>query len=370
MIPPTPFSSMPDNVINTKVRATDSEGIPDESLNAIKSDRERKMTGTDNPFVDLSSINVQFSHVAYQFEPRFVERRAAIPHYQTWSREQTLERIPGADVLVVSGFWSNGLLDASNKLRFIQSIGAGYDQFPLDELRRRGIRLASARGVNSNAVSEHAMSMLLALTRHIHTGRDNQRNHTWRGMISDLSKREDELGGKTMLIIGLGTIGSRLARLAKAFDMRVLAVKRNINVDGTAADEIHTPEALPELLPQADFVTLSCPLTPETADIINERTLGMMKQSAYLINVARGGCVEEVALLNALRSGGIAGAAIDHFKAEPLPADSPFWDMENVIITPHTGGETRMYEDNVIDILLENLGRLSRGETALRNQVV
>jgi D-2-hydroxyacid dehydrogenase (NADP+) len=123
-------------------------------------------------------------------------------------------------------------------------------------------------------------------------------------------------------------------------------------------------------LPQADFVTLSCPLTPETADIINERTLGMMKQSAYLINVARGGCVEEVALLNALRSGGIAGAAIDHFKAEPLPADSPFWDMENVIITPHTGGETRMYEDNVIDILLENLGRLSRGETALRNQVV
>ncbi len=364
---------MPDNVINTAHCATGLWKLPDLKLPRTQSIvhlEKKQMTGTDNPFVDLSSINVQFSHVAYQFEPRFIERRAAIPHYQTWNREQTLERIPNADVLVVSGFWNNGLLDAAKKLRFIQSIGAGYDQFPLDELRRRGIRLASARGVNSNAVSEHAMSMVLALTRHIHTGRDNQSKHVWRGMISDLSKREDELGGKTMLIIGLGTIGSRLARLAKAFDMRVIAVKRNVNVDGSAADEIHTPDDLPELLPQADFVTLACPLTPETADIINQRTLAMMKPSSYLINVARGGCVEETALLEALRSGGIAGAAIDHFKAEPLPSESPFWNMENVIITPHTGGETRMYEDNVIDILLENLGRLSRGEPALLNQVV
>jgi phosphoglycerate dehydrogenase-like enzyme len=189
-------------------------------------------------------------------------------------------------------------------------------------------------------------------------------------MIGDLSKREDELGGKTMLIAGLGTIGSRLAKLAKAFDMNVIATKRDVNVTGAAADEIHPPSAVPDLLPRADFVVLTCPLTPETADMINEKTLGQMKPSAFLVNVARGGCVDEPALEAALRSGKIAGAAIDHFKSEPLEDDSVFWGMENVLITPHTGGETRMYEDNVIDILLENVGRLSRGEHELLNQIV
>ncbi len=328
------------------------------------------MTPEQNPFSNLEDLKIHFAHVAYQMEPRFEARNSGIGYFQTWDAEETKARIPDADVFVVSGFWDNSLLDAAKNLKFIQSIGAGYDQFPLDELRSRGIRLASARGVNSNAVSEHAMSMVLALARHIHTGRDNQSKSFWRGMISDLSKREDELGGKIMLIVGLGTIGSRLAKLAKAFDMRVVATKRNVNVTGTAADEIHPPSAVPDLLPEADFVVLTCPLTDETADMINAETLGLMKSAAYLVNVARGGCVDEPALLDALNSGQIAGAAIDHFKAEPLPSDSEFWKQENVIITPHTGGETRMYEDNVIDILLENIGRLSRGETELLNQVV
>ena len=328
------------------------------------------MTNDNNAFADLASLKIHFAHVAYQMEPRFEARNSGIGYFQTWDANETSQRIAEADVFVCSGLWNNALLDVATNLKYIQSIGAGYDQFPLDELRKRGIRLASARGVNSNAVSEHAMAMVLALARHIHTGRDNQRNAFWRSMISDLSKREDELGGKTMLIVGLGTIGSRLAKLAKAFDMRVVATKRNLDVSGTAADEIHPPSAVNDLLPQADFVVLTCPLTDETADMINADTLALMKPSSYLINVARGGCVDEPALMDALNSGAIAGAAIDHFKAEPLPADSPFWAMENVIITPHTGGETRAYEDNVIDILLENLGRLSRGETELMNQIV
>ena len=328
------------------------------------------MTSEKNPFANPEQLKVHFAHVAYQMEPRFEARDSGIVYFQTWNTEDTAARIPEADVFVVSGFWDNSLLNVASNLKFIQSIGAGYDQFPLEELRNRGIRLASARGVNSNAVSEHAMSMVLALARHIHTGRDNQNKSFWRGMISDLSQREDELGGKTMLIVGLGTIGSRLAKLAKAFDMNVIATKRDTSVSGTAADEIHPPSAVPELLPGADFVVLTCPLTDETADMINSETLGLMKESAYLVNVARGGCVEEKALLEALNNGSIAGAAIDHFKAEPLPANSPFWGMENVVITPHTGGETRMYEDNVIDILLENIGRLSRGETELLNGIV
>ncbi len=214
------------------------------------------------------------------------------------------------------------------------------------------------------------MAMILSLARHLHTGRDNQLRHQWRSMISDIGRREDELGGKTLLIVGLGGIGSRLARLAKAFDMRVVATKRNPATAEGPADEVHTPDRLPELLPQADFVALTCPLTPETTNLIDATALEHMKPSAYLVNVARGGCVEEPALLAALRTGQIAGAAIDHFWAEPLPEESPFWEMENVIITPHTGGETRLYEENVIDILLENLDRLWRGEQELVNAIV
>ncbi len=323
-----------------------------------------------NPFAEPRSINIQFAHVAYQLESRLAARNMDYQFIQTWSKAETMERIPETDVLVVSGYWNNDLLQKADNLKFIQSIGAGYDQFPLEELRERGIRLASASGVNKNAVSEQAMAMILALARQIHTARDNQQKHHWRGMISDLAMREDELGGKTILIIGLGAIGSRLAKLAKAFDMRVLATRRNTAIENGDVDELHPSSAVSELLPRADFVVLTCPLTNETSDLIGADALRSMKDSSFLINVARGGCVEETALLEALKSGIIAGAAIDHFKAEPLPENSPFWDLKNLIITPHTGGETRKYEDNLIDILLENLGRLSRGENELLNQKV
>lgn len=321
-------------------------------------------------FPSKDALSICFAHTAYQMATIFKVRETEIEHTQAWTPEETTAQIVEADVLVVSGFWRNDLLDIAPKLKFIQSIGAGYDQFPLDTLRERGIRLASARGVNTAAVSEHAMAHVLAFVRHIHTGRDLQREHHWRGMLSDLSKREDELGNKTMLIIGLGGIGSRLSKLAKAFDMRVIATKRNPATAEGAADEVHTPDKLAELLPQADFVVLTCPLTPETEKLIDANAFGLMKESAYLINMARGRCVDEPAMLEALRSSTIAGAGIDHFWDEPLLADSPFWDLENVLITPHTGGETRMYEDNVIDILLENLERLWRGETELYNQIV
>lgn len=322
------------------------------------------------PFPSHSDLTICFAHVAYQMEATFARRETGLRHFQVWSRQALAERLPEADVLVVSGFWQNSLLENAPKLRFIQSIGAGTDQFDKAALAERGIRLANASGVNRNAVSEHAIACILALARHIHTGRDNQRAHLWRGMISDLAQREDELGGKTLLIVGLGAIGSRLAKLAKAFDMRVIATKRNTASGAGAADEIHTPDRLPELLPQADFVTLTCPLTPETTNLIDAAAFARMKPDAYLVNMARGRCVDEPALLAALQNGTIAGAAIDHFWDEPLPADSPFWDLENVLITPHTAGETRMYEENVIDILLENLDRLGRGENALYNQVV
>ena len=315
------------------------------------------------------NTTVHFAHVAYRMEERYAARNPQVNYFQTWTSEETISRINDADVFVVSGFWDNDLLERASKLKYIQSIGAGFDQFPLDELSERGIVLANASGVNQNAVAEHAMSLMLALNRHIHTGRDNQNTHVWRGMLGDLKKREDELIGKTLLIIGMGTIGSRLARFAKAFDMRVIATKRNPATSATSVDDLVTPDRLNELVPQADFVVLTCPLTAETKNIVNARVFEAMKSTAYLINVARGQCVDEPVLAEALKSGQIAGAGLDHFWDEPLGGDSILWDLENVIITPHTGGETRMYEERVIDILDDNLGRIWNGRSDLRNQI-
>jgi phosphoglycerate dehydrogenase-like enzyme len=189
-------------------------------------------------------------------------------------------------------------------------------------------------------------------------------------MISDLSKREDELGGKTLLIVGLGRIGSHLAGLAKAFGMRVIGTKRDPGSGGANADDVFSNGRLGEVLPLADFVALTCPLTPQTEGLINAQTLALMKPSAFLINLARGKVVDEPALIAALNEGRIAGAGLDCAVEEPLPAASPLWDIPSALITPHTAGETRSYEDNVIDLLLENLDRLWRGETDLKNGIV
>ncbi|MCH7739572.1 MAG: D-2-hydroxyacid dehydrogenase [Chloroflexi bacterium] len=322
------------------------------------------------PFPALTEITIQFSHVAYPLEEEFSKRGTGISHYQTWSPEDSRARMPGADVLVISGFWDNALLDVADRLKYIQSIGAGFDQFPLDELRERGIRLASAQGTNKNGVSEHAMALILGLSRKIHDARDNQRKHFWRQMISDIPMREDELAGKTMGIIGMGQIGSRVAKLAKAFDMRVIATKRDINNYEGPADEVLPPDQVDRLFRESDWLVLNCPLTPETRGIVDARALEMMKPSAFLINVARGACVDEEALIEALRTGAIAGAGLDHFYDDPLPPESPIWDLDNAIITPHTGGETQLYEANLLDIMMGNLERLARGETELHNEIV
>ena len=323
-----------------------------------------------NRFPDKDKIKIQFSHVAYRMAERFSMRDTGIYHYQTWTEEETLLKISQCDVLVISGFWNNALLEDAKNLKYVQSIGAGYDQFPLEELKMRGIRLVNAKGVNTNAVAEHALSLMLALTRQVHISRDNQINSFWRGMLCDISLREDELLEKTVLIVGMGNIGSRLAKFAKALDMRVLGVKRDtLHVNGPV-DEIYSPDELLNVIGEADYVVLTCPLTPETENIVDKDFINQMKQSAYFINVARGGCVDEQSLINALNSKKIAGAAIDHFKDEPLKKTSFFWKIPNLIITPHTAGETRLYEERVIDITLENLGRLWRNETDLIHQIV
>ena len=321
-------------------------------------------------FPPKNALTICFAHVAYQMKATFDALDTDIHSFQVRDRENFDRHAAEADVIVVSGMWHNGVIPLASKLSFIQSIGSGTDQFDKTLLAARHIRLASAAGVNARAVSEHAMSLILALARRLPEGRDNQARRVWRGMISDLTQREDELTGKTLLIIGLGRIGGRLAQLAKAFDMNVIGFRRDPAGGQGAADSVHTLAELHRFLPQADFVALTCPLTPETREVINARALAAMPRSSYLVNVGRGGCVAEQALIEALAQDRIAGAALDCTADEPLATESPLWDMPQVFITPHTGGETRKYEGNVIEILMENLSRLWRGETALFNQVV
>jgi phosphoglycerate dehydrogenase-like enzyme len=316
------------------------------------------------------TLKICFAHAAYRMAERFACRNTGIAHFQVSSLEEFRTRIPEAHVVVVSMMWRNEFIDIASNLQFVQSISAGLDQYDRDRMRQRGIRLASAAGVNAEAVAQHAMALILALKRQLHTGRDNQAAKVWRGMISEIPAREDQLNGKTLLIVGLGRIGSGLARLAQAFEMRVIATRRNPSAGAEAAHAVFAHDRLPELLPQADIVALTCPLTPQTENLIGAQAISLLRPSAVLINVARGRVVDEEALIAALAGKRLAAAGLDVTREEPLPATSPLWTMPNVLVTPHTAGETQRYEDGVIDILLENLERMWRGEASLRNQVI
>lgn len=322
------------------------------------------------PMPPSREINVLFAHVAYEFAEPFEARDTGMRFEVVRSYPELEARIGGADVLSVSMMWRNELAAKAKRLKLIQSISAGTDQYDRAVLKGADIRLASGAGVNANAVAEHAMALMLSLSRQLHLLRDAQHRKHWRPMQGDRRIREDEVEGKTVLIVGMGRIGRRLAELAKAFGMRVIGTRRDQAAGGGAADEIHSDKALAQLVPRADYVVLTTALTAETTGLIGAAQLAAMKPTAFLVNVARGRVVDEPALVAALEARRIAGAAVDVTVEEPLAAGSPLWAMPNVIVTPHSAGETVRYEDRVIDLLVENVARLQRGETKLVNEVV
>ena len=325
---------------------------------------------TPRPLPARADMTICFAHAAYRMTERFEARNSGIRHVEARSLEALRSRIPEVDVVVVSGLWRNELIAAAPRLAFVQSISAGIDQYDRSAFEAAGIRLASAQGANERAVAEHAIALILSLARKLPMARDHQVARRWRGLISDIAQREDELGGKTLVVVGMGRIGSRLATLARAFEMKVIGVKRDPARGAEAADAAVSNERLLEVLPQADFVVLTCPLTPETRGLFGARAFAAMKPQACLVNVARGAVVDEPALVQALQERRIAGAAVDCVLEEPLPESSPLWAVDNLVIPPHSAGETRRYEDNVIDLLLENLARQWAGEQALKNGIV
>lgn len=268
--------------------------------------------------------------------------------------------LPGAEVLMAfrppRGQWRR-----ADRLRFIQMTGAGVDALlPAPDLPAR-VRIANARGIHAEHMGEFALAMMLAFEKRIPLWLEEQRQRRWQyhGIRT--------LRGKTAAILGLGAIGLEVARLCRAFGMRVVGTRRS----GAAAEGVHRvarPDETRELLAGADYVVILLPLTPETRGSVGAELLDGLPKHAVLINLARGGIVDELELAERLDAGRLRGAALDVFAEEPLPAASPLWTTPNTILTPHISGWFPGYAERVADIFIENLGRLARGE-ALRNEI-
>ena len=257
---------------------------------------------------------------------------------------------------VVTLTWDEDWLDQD--LVWIQSIQAGVDRFPFDALAARDIVLTNATGVHGDSVGETVATSMLMFARRFHVYARNQIDHEW---ITPEWDAPFTVKGRTVCIVGLGTLGQGAAERAAGLGMHVTGVKRTVEDVPHVAD-VYPAEDLHTAIADAQFVVLACPLTEETHHLIAEPELETMRDDAYLVNVARGPVVDEPALIDALQAGTIAGAHLDVFEEEPLPAESPLWEMENVIVSPHKAGSWEGYYRGVAEIVRENLGRLETGE--------
>jgi phosphoglycerate dehydrogenase-like enzyme len=267
-----------------------------------------------------------------------------------------------ADVDVIYARPTPEFLAAAKKLRFIQSPSAGVDflmNFP--ELVESDIPLTNTRGAHGPSIAEHVFGLLLSLTRIIPTCLKWQADKQW-NRNPDTYRLPREVMGSTMGIIGFGAIGRNVAKRAVAFDMNVLAIDA-VACDGSPyCEEVWQTDRLHDLLTASDVVVVAAPYTRETHHLLSTAEFAAMKPNAYLIVVSRGGIVDEAALAAAMQSGHLAGAGIDVTEQEPLPKDSPLWDLPNVIITPHLAGSSYQKERRCVEVLRENLLRSSRGE--------
>jgi phosphoglycerate dehydrogenase-like enzyme len=276
-------------------------------------------------------------------------------HWFSSSKEAT-ELIPTADVLLSAGRLHQDILNRATNLKWVQTISAGVDKLPLDELAQRQVIVTNARGVHTIQMSEFALSLMLQWVRKANLLHDHQQQHVWDNQVSF-----GELHGKTIGIIGAGAIGEAVARKAKVFDMSVIGLNRSGTPQAAFDTTLHGEEGLQQLLSQSDFIVVLLPSTPKTRGFLTKEHLTLMKPSAFFINLARGDVLDEEALIHALQEGKLAGAALDVFAQEPLPTTSPLWSMSNVILTPHIAGSSVHYTDRVSTIFYHNLRALLVG---------
>ncbi|OLC12039.1 MAG: hypothetical protein AUH44_01110 [Chloroflexi bacterium 13_1_40CM_68_15] len=250
------------------------------------------------------------------------------------------------------------LLDATPKLRWYQSVGAGVDTIPLGAFQERGIVLTNNSGSYDVQIAEHVMMFLFAASRRLQLYRDRQLRREWK------DHDHQELRDATLVVYGMGSIGAEVARLACAVGMRVVGVRRR-PAPQPGVSRVVASEQLADVAGEADYLAVTAPLTPATRGAVSREVIARMKPSAWIVNIGRGAIVDEAALVEALREQRIAGAALDVFTKEPLPADSPLWTLENVILTPHTSGDSPRVGDRTLALFAENLRRYKAGEPLL-----
>ena len=271
-----------------------------------------------------------------------------------------------ADAEVALSAWlPSATFAAAEDLRWVQALSAGVDFYDHDALAEAGIVLTTAAGVHAQPIAEQVLGYLLVFERDILRGVRQQEAGRW------LRYEGGELRGKTVGVIGVGAIGSRVAELASALGMTVVGTKRDPSTAPDAVDEIRGPDGLHEVLSRADYTVVACPLTGETRGLIGREELGVMDDDAVLVNVARGPIVDEEALVDALRQGVLRGAALDVFETEPLPDDSPLWNLPNAVVTPHMAGSSPHKDHRLADLFASNLERFVEGdEDGMENRVV
>jgi D-2-hydroxyacid dehydrogenase (NADP+) len=278
------------------------------------------------------------------------------------------EELPDTDIFVGYSLRADQLTHAK-KLKWIHSTAAGVAQLMYPELRDSGIVVTNPSGVFSPPMAEHTMGLLLALARNFpDSTRHQDRSHWGQQDIWDKPQHLTELSGQVLLIVGFGSIGRELAKRARAFDMRVWGVTRSGQGDTTHAEKIVPVSQLEEALPHADYIVIAAPQTSETRHLIGAAQIARMKPGARLINVGRGSLLDESALIHALESGALGGAALDVASVEPLPTESPLWRAPNLFITPHTSAVSDRLWRRETALLMELLERWFDGREMF-NQV-
>jgi phosphoglycerate dehydrogenase-like enzyme len=294
-----------------------------------------------------SLLTPDFPEVSFSVVPVISEAKVLPPEAEPL--------LPEADAIISIGRWMTPeILAKCGRLRWFQCILTGVDHL-LGPLAGSKVVLTNARGIHGRQMAELTLLHMMAAYRQVPALVKNQANHAWDRI------RPRVLDNRTVVILGVGLIAEQVARLCKAVGMKTIGISRTPrHIEGF--DRIEPRDRLLETVAEADFVVVLVPLIPENEKLVDAKVFAAMKPSAYLINVARGKIVDEEALIEAVRTGQIAGAGIDVFEKLPLPPDSPLWDLENVFITPHIGGQSDQYEENLISILKPNLEAFLAGQ--------
>jgi phosphoglycerate dehydrogenase-like enzyme len=286
-----------------------------------------------------------------------------------------------ADADAFFGKLTPAMLAASRQLRWVQAPTVSLEHYLFPELEAHPCVLTNMRGLFSDVIADHVFGFILCFARSFHRYIRNQLVARWEpaggeverqsfiigpGIVSAIDRAHLHLGDMTLGIVGLGHIGSEVTRRGLAFGMRVLAVDPVQEAGPQGVEAVWKPERLPDLLAEADFVVIAAPHTPQTVKLFRRPQFRQMKPTAYLINIGRGAIVDLADLVAALQAGEIAGAGLDVFEKEPLPADHPLWRMENVILTPHVAGFSPRIAERHLEVLLDNIRRFVRGDD-LRN---